>query len=212
MPEGMIQQGWLLLADVIPGVPLDSASIGLIGAAAGGAILLLIAWVWLSRRKPKSAPVEEDLTVRIASLPAEGPSKMGEGPQLEYLHIPVRLAVLVLAPVGKNSTLPPPVSLREILDELIPGLMGVVDRHQPIFRRWPRQLSWQGFAQAFFRNLPLPGERGKGTPWCSVAGRFNYRGTPLLAGMVLCADKPNGHSHLVIEQEPQWIDSLRVRG
>ena len=73
--------------------------------AAVGVIVLWIAWRLLRRRKRPAARLAPDLTVEVAALPDRGPP---EGPPvLEFYNLPVRLAAVVLAPVGPGRELPP---------------------------------------------------------------------------------------------------------
>ena len=58
--------------------------------------------------------------------------------------------------------------------------------------------------------VKLPGDRGKGTPWCSVAGKFEADGEQYMAGMALCAAKPNSLSQYVIDLPGEWLELLRV--
>jgi hypothetical protein len=59
--------------------------------------------------------------------------------------------------------------------------------------------------------VTLPGDRGKGTAWCSLAGKFRAAGQVFLAGLVACAAKPNGLGQFVIQHEGQWNDVLRIK-
>ena len=77
--------------------------------------------------------------------------------------------------------------------------------------RWPSQLSSQGFAQSFFNHLALPGNRGKGTPWCSIAGRLQLGDRAFLVGLVCTSGSPNGLGQVVVRHEGQWLDILRIR-
>ena len=83
--------------------------------------------------------------------------------------------------------------------------------HGTRIKLWPPQLSVQGFTQAFFAHLPLPGDRGKGTPWCSLAGKFEATGQPWLLGMAVSAAAPNGLSQIVVQQAGDWPRLLEVR-
>ena len=143
----------------------------------------------------------------LAMTPKPPPAK---GPQLTYFNAPVRLAVLVIAPAGRGAGLPSKDDLPDIVEQLLPGLMNVLAAHQPVYRTWPQQLSSGGFAHSFARLVPLPGDRGKGTPWCSVAGRFQADGRTYLAGMVLCSEKANAHGHQEIDKPGGWLDMLRI--
>ncbi len=93
----------------------------------------------------------------------------------------------------------------------MPGLTEIVAAHQPLVRRWPEQLSSHGFNQAFFNNLALPGSRGKGTPWCSLAGKLMVGDRQFLVGMVCSSGNPNSLGQMVVEHEGQWLNALRVR-
>lgn len=181
------------------------AALAVLFVLIGVAVVLFLFRQFRTRRLPP----EPDLSIDVLRLDASGPGE--KLPRLEYYGTPVRLAVLVLAPSGRSSELPPKDEMRTTIDRLIPGLADVVDAHQPIFRRWPEQLSSQGFAQKFFANVRLPGDRGRGTPWCGVAGKFDSGGQQLLVGMLCCADKPNALNQVIVQHEGLWHDVLRVR-
>ena len=130
---------------------------------------------------------------------------------LEFYNLPVRLAAIVLAPVGRTSDLPPDDSLLPLIEAIVPGLDRIATLHRPLIRRWPSQVSANGFAHLFFNNVRLPGEGGKGTPWSSMAGVFKIKGKPLMAGLVFFAAQPNSLGQTIIEAEHQWLGCLRVR-
>jgi hypothetical protein len=184
----------------------------LIEAAALVLALVLAALIGvaaLRRRKPRVEPPPVDLRLRVEELELIGPP--AAGPQLEFYGTPVRLSVLVLAPAGRNSQLPSGDSLLEAIDCLVPGLAGVVAAQRPVVRAWPFQLSTQGFTHSFFNNVQLPGDRGRGSPWCSVAGRFETPDQQLLVGLVCHADRSNSLSQHTVEHAGQWMDILRAR-
>lgn len=176
-------------------------------AVAGVCFFLVIRW--RRRRAPIERKVREDLSIDVAALEPSG--LPATGPRLEFYGTPVRVAVFVLAPVGRGGSLPPPDRMPELVENLVPDLMSVLSAHAPVVRRWPEQLSSQGFVHAFFNNLQLPGDRGKGTPWCSIAGKFISGEQLYLAGLVCWAEKPNGLSQVEIQHDGQWADVLRVR-
>jgi hypothetical protein len=180
------------------------------GAAAAISAFVVVLWLSRVRRRATAASADtSELTVQVGSLPATGPRS--DGPRLEFYGVPVRLAVLVLAPVGRDGALPEDPLLPRLVDQLLPQLRSVLDHDQPLFRRWPAQLSSQGFFHAFFHHLALPGDRGKNSPWCSVAGKFTAQGQQYLVGMVCCADRPNALSEVVVEHEGRWLDTVRVK-
>ncbi len=169
--------------------------------------LLLVRWLRTSR-KVRRQP-ESDLFVDVGQLDAAGPPQ--QGPRLEFYGTPVRLAVVVVAPAGRHGELPPAGVLPSLMDRLVPGLPNVVAVHRPMICRWPAQLSTQGFAQSFFNQVALPGDRGKGTPWCSIAGKLQVGDRLFLVGLVCCANQSNGLSQVVVQYEGQWLDILRIR-
>lgn len=171
--------------------------------------LVVLLFRLLRRRARQLELVQPDLRIDVASLPAHGPPE--NGPRLEFYGTPVRLAVLVLAPAGRNNPLPAEHELPTVLDDLLPGFMAVVVEHRPLMRFWPCQLSTQGFVNSFFGNVRLPGDRGKGTPWCAVAGRFETGGQQLLAGLVCIASRANSLSQVTVTHVGQWMDVLRIK-
>ena len=97
----------------------------------------------------------------------------------------MRLAAVVLAPVGRLSDLPPDDQLPTLIEAIVPGLDKIAASHRPLIRRWPSQVSARGFAHLFFANAKLPGDGGKGSPWSSVAGMFKLKGQPVMAALIL---------------------------
>jgi len=174
------------------------------------AIVTLYVVVKLLRRRRRRLPeAEPDLTIDLATLPAIGPPP--GGPRLSYYNVPVRLAAVVLAPAGRVRHLPPVGQLHELLESIVPGLAAAVAAHKPTIRRWPAQLSVRGFVQQFFIHARLPGQGGKGTPWCSVAGTFKMEGQALVVGMVFRADAATNLGQRAVEQQAQWLDVLRIK-
>lgn len=176
------------------------------------AVLLFLIVVFLvgrsifsRRRKPQR--VEPDLRIDIESVQPELPP---ESPGLEFFGLPVRLVVLVLAPAGREGVLPPSDQRDELFEAIVPGLAEVVRVHQPLVATWPPQLSAQGFIHKYFQNVRLPGDRGRGTPWCSAAGPARYSGQTFLVGMTCYAVRPNHFSQETIQHEGDWYRLLRV--
>lgn len=190
-------------------LPHDLLVGGVALTALAALVLLAVVFLLLRRRRTGSLPAEPDLSIDLAAFADHGPP--ADGPRLEFYGTPVRLAVLVLASAGRNSPAPTESELRELIDDLVPGLWAVVESHRPLIRCWPFQLSSQGFAHAFFKHVPLPGGRGKGTPWSAVAGRFETGARQLLAGVVCVADRPNSLGQVTVAHVGQWLDVLRVR-
>jgi hypothetical protein len=189
-----------------------SETMTVVVAAAAVVLVVLVAAVWISRLRKRGRTADDrrpDLSIDLECLPALGPP--AEGPRLELYGTPVRLAVVILAPSGRQAEDPVETELLAALDDLLPGLPSILTAHQPLVRCWPAQLSTQGFTNTFFQKVRLPGKRGKGTPWCSVAGRFETEDRQLLAGLVCRADKANSLSQIAIEHSGQWMDILRAK-
>lgn len=195
------------LQDAVGSLPADLVKYGLIALAV--LVVLVILWRVLRPKKRPTAPLAVDLTIDVPALGEEGPP--AGGPALEYYHVPVRLAAVVLAPAGRVRELPDFGQVAGMIDQIVPGLAGVMSAHRPVVRRWPSQLSTEGFANTFFAHARLPGEGGKGTPWCSAAGVFKIGGHNVLAGLVMRSEAANNLGQTVIQQETKWLDVLRVK-
>jgi hypothetical protein len=182
---------------------------GAVAAALFVLLLIVIVFLLFRRRARQPEAAQPDLRIDVAALPAQGPPDVG--PQLEFYGTPVRLAVLVLAPAGRNNPLPAEGDLPAVLDDLLPSFTAVVAAHQSLIRLWPYQLSTQGFVSSFFANVRLPGDRGKGTPWCAVAGRFEAGNQQFLAGLVCVSRRPNSLSQVTVAHVGQWMDVLRIK-
>jgi len=173
------------------------------------ALIVIVLW-FAFRRKPAPPPAKPlDRSIDVSALDASGAP--ADVPQLEYYGCPVRLAILILAPVGRDGSIPEKEQLPELFEQFVPHFLQVVAAHQPLLHFWPAQISTVGFTNSFFSNVPLPSDRGKGTPWCGMAGRFTALGGHYLAGIVCCGDEATGLGQMVIEQEGQWRDVLRVK-
>lgn len=178
--------------------------------AAIAVIVLGILWSLFRRGKRRVAvQFPPDLKVDVSSLGEIGPPE--QMPGLEFYNIPMRLAAVVLAPVGRMRELPPDEELIPMLDSVVPGLDKVAALHQPQLRRWPIQVSASGFAHLFFHNARLPGAGGKGTSWSSVAGVFKVKGQPVMVGLVLRAGHPNSLGQTIVDSEHKWLGCLRVK-
>lgn len=181
-------------------------------AAILGLVLLLSAVIlvrrWLRRRR-KPQWVEPDLRIEVGRLELR---PVPELPKLLFHGEPVRLDIVVLAPAGRTGTLPPPQEWPMLAEAIAPGLIRVVQTHEPQFIRWPPQLSVNGFIRQFFRNVLLPGDRGRGTPFCGAVGPARGpEGQIFLVGMIMHADHPLFLSVEEVESETMWRRLIEVR-
>ena len=194
--------------DVIRSV-VDNVSVSAIVAAVVALVLLWVVWRVLGRRKRKAPLPGPNLAIDVTLLGEQGPP--AGPPVLEHYNVPVRLAGVVLAPTGREGALPSSDEIPALIDHAVPGLAEVAATHDPLVRRWPPQLSAEGFARTVFTQVTLPGDGGKGTPWCSVAGRFKVKGATYMAGLILRAAAANNFGQTVIEKEHEWLGVLRVK-
>ncbi len=172
-------------------------------------IILIIVWKIFAGRRREAPPPAPDLHIDLGALAAEGPP--ASGPILEHYNMPVRLVAVVLAPTGRVLDLPTIDQVPQLIDHIVPGLARVVEAHRPLIRRWPAQLSSEGFAHTFFAQVQLPGDRGKGTPWCAVAGRFEIGRRRIMAGLVMRAGADNNFSQSIVHEQHEWLGILRVK-
>ncbi|MGI9517450.1 MAG: LapA family protein [Pirellulaceae bacterium] len=167
-------------------------------------------WALLRRRKIKPADVSRSpLFIDVEKLDQGGPSD--QVIQLDFYNLPVRMVALVIAPVGRDRPVPALSELPQLEEAIVPGLHSIVANHDPEIWVWPAQLSVQGFNQAFFNNAPLPGHQGKGSVWCSLAGKFAWHSHAFVAGMVFRSAEPNSMGQVEAERETQWLDILRLQ-
>jgi hypothetical protein len=177
----------------------------------GGLLVLLLFLVVVARllfggkKKPKrgSSNLEEDLSTYPPAPQSSGDRRlMVEG-------VPVRVRLVVIAPAGTESE----VSQEEVeslLDRLLPGLGDVVRHDKPRVRQWPTQVSYQGFATHFHRNMLTPEAEGEMSPWVLVAGRAKVGKTQFMLGLALQALKPTPAGRMTLEAH-EWTSKLRVR-
>ena len=59
--------------------------------------------------------------------------------------------------------------------------------------------------------MALPGEKGRGTCWCSAQGKVTLGQRQWLVGLILCAESANPLADIQVEHEGRWPDVLRVR-
>ena len=153
---------------------------------------------------------EHGLDENLADLSDVGPDP-SDPLALLCRQIPVRIGLVIVAPLGRDHTAPADSTLPNTAEYVMPGLGKVIARDRPAIRSWPAQLSAKGFFHSVHRHVHLPGDRGRNTPWCLVAGRAQGPEQPFLLGIVLCAAEPNALSDIAVDTEEKWHDVLRVR-
>ena len=129
--------------------------------------------------------------------------------QLRVEGVPVRLRMVVVAQAGTESE----VDLDElatVLDKILPGLGDIYKHDKPRIKEWPRQVSYQGFATHFHRNMETGAKEGEQTRWVTVAGRAKVGKNQIMLGLVLQSIKPNTVGPRTVDSH-EWATVLRVR-
>lgn len=182
------------------------------GRLVGVALLVFIVLVFLTRRvvklfrKPKDISLVDPL--RVVDLSAE-PLGKNERTDLKVHNLPVRLGVVVLAPLGRLD-LPDDEEIPNILDGLVPGLGKFVADDTPIVRSWPNQVSVGGFANNLSLHMQVGGKDLTETPWCLVAGKTKRPDGLLLVTLALAAEASNRLGVVRLDDESQWMQAIQV--
>ncbi len=187
---------------------LTSSPLLLYGGIAAGVLILLLILVALMRRggkKPvdQESGMDEDLS--------EYPPPPGQaGPRRLTVHgRPVRLRLVVVAPVGKRK-IAEGGAVEALLDQVLRGLGQIAQQDRPRVRVWPPQLSLQGFAPTFFRRTQCPDRAGKPSHWLMAAGPARAGGAPVLLGLAMWADD-KGPMEQAILLETDWDAALQIK-
>jgi hypothetical protein len=166
----------------------------------------LVRLVFARRRRP-FLESEKEFVVDLADCPLSAAPPQER--QLTVYHIPVRMRLVVVAPVGREGNLDERV-VESLLDEVIPSLGDIARWDRPRIRIWPSPMSNQGFSIAFHRRLHKPDPDGHPSQWILVAGRAQAGRMPVMIGLGLWAEKPNMLGHINLEPH-QWLDVLRLQ-
>lgn len=187
-----------------PGSPLIGNNLAFYSVVGVVLLLLLLLILWLRRGRPAPVDPEAGLVENLADYPPAGP-----GPQRLFVHgRPVRLRLVVLAPLGKRS-LPSDGAVEPLLEQVVHGLGDIARQDRPRLRVWPAQLSQHGFAPTFFRLTHRPEPAGKPSPWILAAGPIRAGGQQFLLGLALYADTSISQETMML-QANKWIEIFRV--
>jgi hypothetical protein len=193
---------WALLAQGVPEMTDDLKKYGMIAGAVLLGFLVLGIFFNLVFRRKKHDP-ERDLDENLAAYPA--PPKAGKR-RLLLQGNPVRLRLVVIAPVGKKP-FAKDGDVEPVLDDVIPGLGDIAAVDKPRVRIWPPQLSVPGFPPTFYRKTERPPSQQYN--WVLVSGSARAEGQLVLLGLALWSDKPTKKTQLVLEPN-EWSEALRV--
>lgn len=175
----------------------------------GVVILAVVAVLWRQWRRRSAATVVSDLDERLAAYPPAPPMPSGQ----QWLHVhglPVRVRLVVVAPLGTDALRPQTWDVTELLNAVIPGLGHLPGLDQPRIRIWPTQLSQAGFMAAFRRHTLLPEPEARLSPWLLVMGRVLWRDRPYMVGLACRSAQPQTLGRVVVEQPHLWMGVLRL--
>jgi hypothetical protein len=204
------------LFDYLPAGPRDFLNSG--GWLLVGLVLILFLLLLLGltlralwRRLFGAGDVPDDSDADYIVNLEECPLPVGPPPErrLTVYHLPVRVRLVIVAPMGRETNLDA-IAVEKTLDQVLFGLSDIVRGDRPLIRAWPAQLSHHGFATAFHRRMRRPEPDHLASQWILVSGRAKLGNQPLLVGFGLWADEPNMVGRLTLEPY-QWLDVLRLQ-
>ena len=183
----------------------DNWVLGAVGA--GVLTALFVLYRIATSRKKKPPDLEKGLREDLSAYP---PPPAAAGPRrLTANGLPVRVRLVVVAPVGRQQTAIMPDDVPELLDDVVRGLGGFVTADRPRIKVWPPQLSVAGFAPTFHRLVEAPDAGAKASRWVKLGGPARTGKRPVLLGLALLADEPCKLGDVHVETT-EWHELLRV--
>ncbi len=164
----------------------------------------------LREREPKpssSEPTEATVDLERLSLPLPVD---GAASPLRLYHLPARLALVVVAPLGRESEVVEVDCVPVLLDRSVPGLGRLFDRTRPKTVVWPVQVSAAGFARRLATWLTANGRSLKNSPWTVVVGRSSADDRHYLLGLVLRTEQPTQLEVVEVDSPYKWLDTVRL--
>ena len=185
---------------------LDTQTMLMYGGIAAGVLLLLVVLLALTCRGKK--PVNPE-SAQVEDLSQYPPAPGSPGPRRLTVHgRPVRLRLVVVAPVGKR-TVAEGGEVEALLDEVLRGLGQAARQDKPRVRVWPPQLSQKGFAPTFFRLTRCPDRAGQPSHWLLAAGPARAGGRPVLLGLAMWAEDKAPMEQMTLA-DIEWAEALRM--
>jgi hypothetical protein len=136
------------------------------------------------------------------------PPKLGAR-QLTINGVPVRLRLVVVAPVGRSREIDRD-GVNDLVNGVVRGLKEIILQDKPRVKFWPPQLSNEGFAPTFHRLAETPDEEGEPSCWVLVAGPANSAGRPILLGLACLASEANELGKIILTVD-DWTETIRVQ-
>jgi hypothetical protein len=181
------------------------------GAVCIGAVIVLMLLLAVVRflfgGRGKKTKDDGKLAENLADYPEL--KKTSGDRQLRAEGVPVRMRLVVMAPAGTAWDLEMD-EVPAILEKVIPGLGEIYKYDKPRIKIWPTQVSYQGFANHFHKNMKTGGEEGEQTRWVLVAGRIKVGKKQYMLGVALQSIKPNTIGRQIVDSH-EWATILKVR-
>src|SRR5439155_24645486 len=155
----------------------------------------------------KSGGSERGLEENLATYP---PPPGSPGPRRLLVEgEPVRLRLVVVAPVGRQTSLDAG-EVESLLEHVQRGLGAIAQKDRPRVRVWPPQLSNDGFVVSFQRLTRRPEPEGRPSRWVTVAGQVQAGSKKVLLGMAVLADEINSVGHVMLKPD-EWAQTLQIK-
>ncbi|HKB40681.1 MAG TPA: hypothetical protein VKD72_29920 [Gemmataceae bacterium] len=180
-------------------------------AVAGLIVLVVLVFVltalWRAVAGGRGRIDEGTLKEKLSELPMP-PGNPGPR-RLTVEGIPVRVRLVVVAPIGKDHPVVE-ADVEGLVDGVLRGMRDILAEDGPRVRIWPPQLSRQGFAPTFHRETEKPEAEGRPSRWILVAGPASVERKPILLGLALWADAPNTLGRVTLDAS-RWGEVLRIQ-
>ena len=179
-------------------------------------LLLLVAWfvvrviARMLRQPEKGGQGRNALRFDLAALPIP---VAGTTPfPMRLYHLPARLGLVVVAPLGRERGPVDVEAIPRLLDAVVPGLGKLYRLCEPKTWIWPVQLSAKGFRHQLAGGLHVSGEPLRRSSWTVVVGRTSDDERPYMLAIALQTDGPNPLDVIEVESPQQWLDVIRLAG
>ncbi|MEZ6139466.1 MAG: hypothetical protein R3B84_02740 [Zavarzinella sp.] len=172
-----------------------------------GLLVVLIVLRGIARKNKKIPDLQRNLHEDLSSFP---PPPAGEVSELFADGVPVRIRLIIIAPVGQR---PKPIradQAEDLLDDVLRGISRQIAADNPRIVIWPPQMSLQGFAATFHRLVPNPDGAQKKSRWLKMAGPAKTHSQPILLGLALLAPEEVKKLELHLDT-PDWAQVLQIR-
>jgi hypothetical protein len=203
---GIAHRSWLWAALApAPGSWLENGPL-LLGVVGAGVLVALVVVALLRRKNTKTFDTEAGMGEDLGTY-SPPPSQQAPNP-LTFQGLPLRLRLVVLAPVGRR-TVAGGAEAEHILEQVVRGMGQAAAYDQPKVRIWPLGLSNAAFAPIFFRRVQRPQPAGSPSNWILLAGQASAGAQTVHLGLALWSEELTQIGNRAVGRN-DWNDLLRV--